>query len=145
MPASTATDYSALSWSDLKEQAKDRGVVLRRRKRTDVEHDLSVMDSGGDPEEENAGVTTTSLRPPENPGDHSLWFRYPSPGIVTRYRAEQYTMDRIHIKDSQHRPPSIVAIIDRQGPKLEKGTGRVILPFRRTSKLIVDCLNANAE
>ena len=140
-----ATDFSKMAWNDLKDQAKDRGVVVKHRKRTDIERDLEVLDAGGDPEVENAGVSTTSIRPPENPGDHSLWFRYPSPGLVTRYRAEQYTADRIHIKDTQNRPPAIIVHLDRQGPKLEQGTGRIILPFRRTAKLIVDCLNANAE
>lgn len=140
-----ATDYSAMEWNDLKDQAMDRGVVVKHRKRTDIANDLAVLDEGGDPEVENAGVSTTSIRPPDNPGDASLWFRYPAPGIVARYRAEQYTADRIHIKDARSRPPAIIAHIDRQGPKLEQGTGRIILPFRRTSKLIVDCLNANPE
>ncbi len=137
------TDYKKMLWEDLRGVARDRGVIIKHKRRVEIEHELTLMDEGVDPTVPDAGVSPTSINPPDNPSDQSNWFRYPSPGIKTRFRAEQYTLDMIHIKDASSSMPCIVASVTRQGPKLDRSSGRLILPFRLYSKLIVDTLNTS--
>lgn len=136
-----ATDYKKMVWGDLKTIAHDRGVIIKHKTRVSIERELELIDDGLDPTVMDAGVSPTSITPPENPTDQSNWFRYPSPGIKIRFRAEQYTCDLIHIKDTSSHTPCIVASVMRQGPKLDRSSGRTILPFRHYAKLVVDVLN----
>ena len=135
------TDYKKMLWQDLRGVAHDRGVIIKHKKRVEIEHELILMDEGVDPTVPDAGVSPTSINPPDNPTDQSNWFRYPSPGIKTRFRAEQYTCDLIHIKDGNSHPPCIVANVERLGPVLQHSSVKTILPFRLYSKLIVDAFN----
>ncbi len=130
----TLAEYKEMPWTTLREKAKSLGVTTGRKFKGQIILDCAAADSDAKiiPEVGKVEMSRSSLAPPANPSDSTMWFMYEAGS----YRAYQNTRDSILVVDKNQ---SNLALFMREGNKVDGG-GRIILPFRMYAKLFVDMI-----
>jgi len=131
-----------MSYPELKYQAKERGIGVRHKKKTDLIQEIFDVDNVPevDKNDPDWDVTRQSIKGPDKLSNRSLWFDYPGPKFQVRYRAAHLFDNRSVIGVTDGNTDEVIAVFNRKGHQDIKGATK-IYPFRLHAKEFTDVMN----